>query len=74
MKLVRESLYESAGYSIEQLKKDYETYMETEIPEVSDDDKIEFFNQVVKLAFDNETITSTVELISFVSDKINAYL
>lgn len=74
MKLVRESLYESAGYSPEQLEKDYQTYMETEIPEVSDDDKIEFFNHVVKLAFDNEMINSTPELIDFVSSKINSYV
>lgn len=74
MKLVRESLYESAGYSTEQLEKDYQTYMETEIPEVSDDDKIEFFNQVIKLAFDNEMINSTAELYDFISSKINSYV
>lgn len=74
MKLVRESLYENAGYSVEQLKKDFEVYMQTEIPEVSDDDKIEFFSQVIMLAYNSGQINSTPELFSLISDKINSYI
>lgn len=74
MKLVRESLYENTGYSPEELKQDFEEYINSEIPEISPEKAEMFFNDVVKPAFDNQLIGSTAELINFASEKINEYI
>ena len=74
MKLVKERLYESEMYSEDQLRKDFDTYIELEAPEVSDDDKNLFWHEIILVHFHNGLINSTNELFDAISDKLNSFI
>ena len=74
MKLVKEKLYESSGYSEDQMKQDYFSFIEDEHVNVKPEQAESFFNDVILPAFKLGDFQSVNDLYSLVSDKINSYL